>query len=271
MGCAIDTWSRDGEAPRGVGIGAGSALGCDQRSKGAQGLSPKGWCEADTTPDHLYPAWGCGCSAKTTEWGCAVETALCWPREWGWGNPAGSHPSLPIPRPALPLSPGSGRAGEPFPEAVYEEIAYSLAWKKQPRFSLSDVLPGGEPADGYDDAGEVSDPGEDPVPGYRDWEVPRTAEEGDGPRDAATGGSLHTRRSAGHPGAEGDTSSPFLGTMGYDDAEEVSLACPHEDSHHVTPEPFAQGSHSPRPAEPSPAEQLGAAAREKSSVPLGEP
>ncbi|XP_071886442.1 scavenger receptor cysteine-rich type 1 protein M130-like [Anas platyrhynchos] len=55
------------------------------------------------------------------------------------------------------------------------------------------VLPGGYPADGYDDAGEVSDPGDDPVPGQRDWEVPRTPEEGDGRRDGATGlFSLHS-------------------------------------------------------------------------------
>ncbi|XP_071886462.1 antigen WC1.1-like [Anas platyrhynchos] len=87
---------------------------------------------------------------------------------------------------------GSGRAGEPFPEAVYEEITYSLAWEKRPRFSLSDVpvLPGGYPADGYDDAGEVSDPGDDPVPGQRDWEVPRTPEEGDGLRHAVTAQEL---------------------------------------------------------------------------------
>ncbi|XP_068521470.1 antigen WC1.1-like isoform X7 [Anas acuta] len=168
---------------------------------------------------------------------------------------------------------GSGRAGEPFPEAVYEEIAYSLAWEKQARFSLSDVpvLPGGYPADGYDDAGEVSDPGEDPVPGQRDWEVPRTPEEGDGRRDAATGGSLHSRRSAGVPGADGHTSSPFLGSTGYDDVEEVSLAYPHEDTQDVTPELHAQEFQSPRPADTSPAEQLGAAGREESSVPLGEP
>ncbi|XP_066843086.1 antigen WC1.1-like isoform X2 [Anser cygnoides] len=168
---------------------------------------------------------------------------------------------------------GSWRAGEPFPEAVYEEIAYSLAWEKQPRFSLSDVpvLPRGDPADGYDDAGEVSDPGEDPVPGQGDWDAPGIPEEGDGLRDAATGGSLHSLRSTGDPGAEGHTSSPFPGSMGYDDAEEVSLACPHEDTQDVTPESHAQGSQSPRPAEPSPAEQLGAAGREESSVPLGEP
>ncbi|XP_050572715.1 scavenger receptor cysteine-rich domain-containing protein SCART1-like [Cygnus atratus] len=48
------------------------------------------------------------------------------------------------------------------------------------------VLPGGDPADGYDDAGEVSDPGEDPVPGQGDWDVSGIPEEGDGPRDAAT-------------------------------------------------------------------------------------
>nr|XP_038028680.1 deleted in malignant brain tumors 1 protein-like isoform X3 [Anas platyrhynchos] len=133
------------------------------------------------------------------------------------------------------------------------------------------VLPGGYPAGGYDDAGEVSDPGEDPVPGQGDWEVPRTPEEGDGLRHAATGGSLHSRRSAGVPGADGHTSSPFLGSTGYDDVEEVSLAYPHEDTEDVTPELHAQEFQSPRPAEPSSAEQLGAAGREESSVPLGEP
>ncbi|KAM9168726.1 antigen WC1.1-like [Mergus octosetaceus] len=168
---------------------------------------------------------------------------------------------------------GSRRAGEPFPEAVYEEIAYSLAWEKQARFSLSDVpvLPRGDPADGYDDAGEVSDPGEDPVPGQGDWEVPRTPEEGDGRPDAVTGGSLHSQRSAGVPGADGRASSPFLGTTGYDDVEEVSLACSHKDTEDGTLESRAQEFQRPRPAEPSPAEQLGAAGREESSVPLGEP
>ena len=95
-----------------------------------------------------------------------------------------------------------------------------------------------------------------------------------GPQQPAlmlTGGSLRSRRSAGAPGAEGDILYPLLGTMGYDDAEEVSLACPHKDSQDVTPEPHAQGSQSPRPAEPSPAKQLGATRREESSVPLGEP
>lgn len=46
-------------------------------------------------------------------------------------------PSLTIPGPALPLSTGSERAQEPFPEAVYEEIGSSPAWQKQARFSGS--------------------------------------------------------------------------------------------------------------------------------------
>ena len=49
------------------------------------------------------------------------------------------------------------------------------------------VLPGGDPADGYDDAREVSDPGEDVVPVQGAWEVPRSPEEGAEPRDAPRG------------------------------------------------------------------------------------
>ncbi|KAM6106966.1 LOW QUALITY PROTEIN: scavenger receptor cysteine-rich type 1 protein M130-like [Phoenicopterus ruber ruber] len=109
---------------------------------------------------------------------------------------------------------GSRRAWEPFPEAVYEEIGYSPAWKKQVRFGRSGsyseesltqlqpypgdgkeedglgsapdvvVLPGVDPADGYDDAREVSDPGEDGAPGQRELEMTRVPEEGAGPRDA---------------------------------------------------------------------------------------
>ncbi|XP_010294612.1 PREDICTED: antigen WC1.1-like, partial [Phaethon lepturus] len=111
---------------------------------------------------------------------------------------------------------GSERAWEPFPEAVYEEIGYSPAWEKQARFSGTGggpyaegsltklqpyprdseeedgpgsapdvpVLPGGDPADGYDDAREASDPEEDPMSGQGDWELPRVPEKGAGPRDA---------------------------------------------------------------------------------------
>ncbi|XP_050770310.1 antigen WC1.1-like [Gymnogyps californianus] len=170
---------------------------------------------------------------------------------------------------------GSERAWEPFPEAVYEEIGYSPAGEKQERFSGSGsysegsltklqpypgdskeedgpgsapdipVLPGGDPVDGYDDAREVSDPGEDPVSGQGDWEMPRVPEEGAGPRDAP-------------------------GEPGYDDAEEVSLAHPPEDTKAVTPELGAQQSRSPRPGEPVPAMGLGAARREEMSVQLGE-
>lgn len=61
-----------------------------------------------------------------------------------------------------------------------------------------------------------------------------------------------------------------LASMGYDDAEEVSLAHPREDTKAVTVELCAQQSLSPRPGEPIPAVQLGAAGTEERSVQLGE-
>ncbi|CAN0196061.1 unnamed protein product [Bubo scandiacus] len=112
---------------------------------------------------------------------------------------------------------GSERAWETFPEPVYEEIGYSPAWEKQARFSGSGsysarsltklqlyprdskeedglglprdiaVLPGGDPADGYDDAREVSDPEEDPMSGQGDWEMTRVPEKRVGPRDTPGG------------------------------------------------------------------------------------
>ncbi|KAM7074495.1 scavenger receptor cysteine-rich domain-containing protein SCART1-like, partial [Ciconia maguari] len=107
---------------------------------------------------------------------------------------------------------GSRRAQELFPEAVYEESGYSPVWEKQAKFGRSGdplklqpypgdteeedglgsapdvlVLPKGDPADGYDDAREVSDPGEDAASGHGAWEMPRVPEEGEGPRDALRG------------------------------------------------------------------------------------
>ncbi|GAB0206339.1 antigen WC1.1-like [Grus japonensis] len=196
---------------------------------------------------------------------------------------------------------GSERAWEPFPEALYEEIGYSPAWEKQARFSGSGsysegsltkvqpqpgdseeedgpgsapdvpVGPRGDPADGYDDAREVSDPGEDPASGQGDWEMPRAPEEGAGPRDAPGGAKLRSQRSAGAPGAEGDAWSLSPESTGYDDADEVSLAHPPEDTKAVTPELSAQQSLGPGPGQPVPAMQLGAARREERSVQLGEP
>ncbi|KAM8795451.1 scavenger receptor cysteine-rich type 1 protein M130-like, partial [Eudromia elegans] len=108
----------------------------------------------------------------------------------------------------------SRRSLEPFSEAVYQEIDYSQVWEKwatlsppdcpqgsltKLQFSLSSsmdeeespvsslvvsILPIGDPAKDYDDARELSDPGEDLVPGQRDWEVPREAEKGDGLEEA---------------------------------------------------------------------------------------
>ncbi|KAM6107460.1 antigen WC1.1-like [Phoenicopterus ruber ruber] len=196
---------------------------------------------------------------------------------------------------------GSRRAWEPFPEAVYEEIGYSPAQEKQARSGRSGsyseesltqlqpypgdskeedglgsapdvvVLPGVDPADGYDDAREVSDPGEDAAPGQRELEMTRVPEEGAGPRDAPRGGSLRSQRSARVTGAEGVISSLSPGSMGYDDVEEVSLAHPREDSKAVTSGLSAQQSLSPGPGEPIPAVGLGAAGREERSVQLGEP
>ncbi|XP_064372458.1 scavenger receptor cysteine-rich domain-containing protein SCART1-like [Dromaius novaehollandiae] len=171
---------------------------------------------------------------------------------------------------------GSRRSLEPFSEAVYQEIDYSLTWEKQARFGRSGsssegsltklhpdprdseeedgpgsapdglVLPRGDPADGYDDARDVSYPGEDLVPGQQDWEAPREAEEGDGPREA-----------------QRDT--------GYDDAEEVSLAHAHEDIKVVRLDPGAKRSLSPGPGETTPAMWLGAPGTEERSEQLGEP
>ncbi|XP_075580935.1 LOW QUALITY PROTEIN: antigen WC1.1-like [Pelecanus crispus] len=196
---------------------------------------------------------------------------------------------------------GSGRAWEPFPDAVYEEIAYGPAWEKRARFSVSGsysegslaklqpypadskeeegpgsapdvpVLPGSDPAHGYDDAREVSAPGEDPAPGQGAWEMPRAPEEGAGPRDAPGGANLRSQRSAGAPAAEGDAWSLSPESTGYDDAEEVSLAHPPEHRKAATAELSAQPSLSPTPGEPIPAVQLGAAGSEEGTLQLGEP
>ncbi|XP_059690926.1 antigen WC1.1-like [Gavia stellata] len=144
---------------------------------------------------------------------------------------------------------GSWRAQEPFPEAVYEEAGYSPAWEKQARFGRS---------------GSYSEESLTQLQPY-----PGVSEEEDG-LGSAPGGSLHSQRSAGVPGAEGVTSSLSLGSTGYDDAEEVSLAHPCEDTKAVTPELSAQQCLSPSPGEPNPAVPLGAARREERSVQLGE-
>ncbi|KAM6296444.1 antigen WC1.1-like [Podargus strigoides] len=163
------------------------------------------------------------------------------------------------------------RAGEPFPEAVYEEIGYSPPWEKQASFSGSDVpvLPGGDPVDGYDDAREVPEPGEDAVPGQDDWEMPRAPEEGAGLRDG--GANLHSHSHAGAPGAEGEAWSLSPESTGYDDAEEAPLPHPPEDTKAVPPELSARRSLRPGPGEPVPVAQLGAGAREERSVQPGEP
>ncbi|XP_074427748.1 scavenger receptor cysteine-rich type 1 protein M130-like [Larus michahellis] len=139
-----------------------------------------------------------------------------------------------LPSHPLGLSPGSYSEGslsklQPYPGDSEEEDG---PW---PAPDVP-VLPGGDPADGYDDAREVSDPGEDPSPGQEDWEMPRVAEEGSGPTDTLGGPNLLSQRGAGAPGAEGDGWSLSPESTGYDDAEEVSVAHPPEDTEAVTPE-----------------------------------
>ena len=85
------------------------------------------------------------------------------------------------------------------------------------------------------------------------------------------GAKLCSQRRAGAPGAEGDAWSLSPESTGYDDAEEVSLAHPPEDTQAVPVELNAQQSLSPAPGEPVPAMQLGAARREERSGQLGEP
>ncbi|XP_065606865.1 scavenger receptor cysteine-rich type 1 protein M130-like [Cyrtonyx montezumae] len=137
---------------------------------------------------------------------------------------------------------GSRRTEEPFPEAVYEEIRYNSASEKQAVFDHSDIdiLLRDDPEDGYDDAKEVSEPEDDPVSGQGHCEVPS---------DAVRGVDLHSQRSTGSPGADGDTSSLSLRNTGYDDVEEVSLSHPHVDTSTVILESGAKGSLSPRQGE----------------------
>ena len=64
---------------------------------------------------------------------------------------------------------------------------YLLTVTSSPLLSDVLVLAASEPAHGYDDAREVSDPGEDAAPEQGEWEMPRVPEEGAGPRDAPGG------------------------------------------------------------------------------------
>ncbi|XP_053911580.1 antigen WC1.1-like [Cuculus canorus] len=189
---------------------------------------------------------------------------------------------------------GFDRAWEPFSEAVYEEIGYSPVWEKQAGFSGSgshsegslpelqphprdskeeEDGPGSAPgdlADSYDDAREIPDPGQDPESGQGDWETAREPEEGPEPRDAPGGAKLHSQSSAGAPGAEGDAWCLSPESTNYDDAEEMSLAHPLEDTKTGPQELSAEQFPSHGPGEPIPAIGLGSGRREERTVQLGE-
>ena len=64
---------------------------------------------------------------------------------------------------------------------------YLLTVTSSPLFSDVLVPPRGDPADGYDHAGEVSGLEEDVAPGQGESEMPREPEEGAEPRDAPRG------------------------------------------------------------------------------------
>ncbi|OXB75900.1 UNVERIFIED_CONTAM: hypothetical protein H355_008544 [Colinus virginianus] len=158
----------------------------------------------------------------------------------------------PTSRTNLPLSSGSIRTEEPFPEALYEEIRYNSASEKQTMFEHSDIdiLLRGDPEDGYDDAKEVSEPEDDPVSGQGRCEVPSDAVRGKKEvKCSTTRVDLHSQRSTGSPEADGDTSSLSPRNMGYDDVEEMSLSHPHVDTSTVTLESGAKGPLSPRQGE----------------------
>ena len=104
-------------------------------------LSPNRRCKNDAAPDNLHS------NVSLTEDVAAMpgqrsEAVLL--DQW-WAGPRirsgraqwGPIAPLPVPVPALPLSPGSRTAQKPFPEAVYEEIGYSPVWEKQTRFDRS--------------------------------------------------------------------------------------------------------------------------------------
>ncbi|XP_072198589.1 antigen WC1.1-like [Excalfactoria chinensis] len=132
------------------------------------------------------------------------------------------------------------------------------------------VVPRGDPEDGYDDAKEVPERENDPDSGQGHLEAPRTQEEGEEPRDAVRGVSLHSQRNSGGSGAGGDTLSLFLRSTGYDDVEEVTLAHPDGDMSTVKLERGTEGSLSPEQGEPISAMNLSAAAKEEKLVLLRE-
>ncbi|XP_059582231.1 scavenger receptor cysteine-rich type 1 protein M130 [Alligator mississippiensis] len=86
--------------------------------------------------------------------------------------------------------------------------------------SEASVLPRDANNDGYDDAGEISDPEHSSAFHHNYEEVSEVPEENDGRRDSLTGWSLHSLRTEGTSGA--DRKDPFLppGDIDYDDVED---------------------------------------------------
>ncbi|XP_068812519.1 antigen WC1.1-like isoform X2 [Struthio camelus] len=149
---------------------------------------------------------------------------------------------------------GSRQSYDPFAEAVYEEIDYSLMREKQQVTGLSDSYPEGLPTkahlytedsdeenspgitqegpslpgntleDNYDDVTEAPGPTEDPLSEQNEQEIIVVPEESEGSRDSET--ECHPEWNPNAPGnrtseAERENSSPPLEDIAYDDIEEL--------------------------------------------------
>ncbi|XP_068280286.1 CD5 antigen-like [Nyctibius grandis] len=112
------------------------------------------------------------------EGGCnSTESALSDCTHRGWGENSCNHASDTRVMCSGSYSEGSLSQLQPYPGYSEEEDGLGSA-------------AGDDPVDGYDDAREVSDPGEDAAPGQREWEMTRVPEEGAGPKDAPGGGRI---------------------------------------------------------------------------------
>ncbi|KYO40692.1 hypothetical protein Y1Q_0018828 [Alligator mississippiensis] len=117
---------------------------------------------------------------------------------------------------------GSIKFMKPFSEALYEEINYSPVKEKQ-EFSVhseASVLPRDATSDGYDDAGEISDPKHSSAFHQNDEKVSESPEKSDGTRDSQTGWSSYSLESEGTTRTDRKDPSLCSGDIECDDVED---------------------------------------------------
>ncbi|XP_025072145.1 antigen WC1.1-like [Alligator sinensis] len=110
---------------------------------------------------------------------------------------------------------------KPFSEALYEEINYSPVKEKQ-EFSVhseASVLPRDAPSDGYDDAGEISDPKHSSAFHQNDEKVSESSEKSDGTRNSQTD-DLYSLESEGTTRTDRKDPSLCSGDIECDDVED---------------------------------------------------